>query len=95
MRGILHLVIAKLRKDTTEGTLLVLKGTMIMVAENFLTLDTGFQLVNVNTQILNEKATDNNGKIRVKAGDEITVHGSVTDGFFDSNKLIATRVIEK
>ena len=62
---------------------------------HFLTLDTGFQLVDVSTQVLNEKASDNKGKIRVKAGDKITVHGSVTDGLLDSNKLIATRVIEK
>lgn len=86
--------VVKLRKATLEGRQLALKGKVTMVAKDFLTLDTGYQLIDVSTQAINGQAITEDKKVTVKVGDKITVLGAVTDGFLDSNKLMASQIIE-
>lgn len=84
-----------LRKATLEGTQLVLTGKITSLMRNWLVLDTGYQLLTVSTQGIGRNSTDDpipDEIKKLKIGNQIRIFGAVTDGFMDSDKLIASRI---
>lgn len=84
-----------LRKATLEGTQLVLTGKITSLMKDWLVLDTGYQLLTVSTQGIGRNSTDDpipDEIKKLKIGNQIRIFGAVTDGFMDSDKLIASRI---
>lgn len=90
--------IVDLRKATLNGTRLILNGKITLIAPNLITIDTGYQLIDVSTQGIGTSSTAEPIPAaikKLKVGDFVTVSGAITDGFTDSNKLIANRVTKR
>lgn len=85
-------VIRKLRKATVEGSGVVITGKIIGTAPNFLTIDTGYQVFDVTTAVINGNPTTNLKSLKLEKGDTVTVYGAITDGFVDSGKIVASNL---
>ena len=84
-----------LRKATLEGTQLVLTGKVTSLSKNSLVLNTGYQLLTDSTQGIGPDSIDDPVPAEIRnltIGDQIRIFGAVTDGFMNSDKLIASKV---
>ncbi|MDB2674038.1 DNA mismatch repair protein MutH [Akkermansiaceae bacterium] len=87
--------VVDLRKATLEGTQLVSAGKVTSLTKNALVLNTGYQLLTVSTQGIGRDSTDDPVPAEIRKlmiGDQIRIFGALTDGFMDSDKLIASKV---
>lgn len=69
-------------------------GTVTGINDRDFTLDTGYQIVTVNTTQLGEDAFDDEGDVQVALGDRVAVRGALSDGYFAASSLLATAVVE-
>lgn len=88
-------VITKLRQASANGTGLALTGAIVFTAEKLMTIDNGVQIFDVSTELLPEDAFDKEGELQLKVGDKVTAYGTITDGFVDARKFVATKVIKR
>lgn len=87
--------IIDLRKATLEGSQLILTGKITSLKRDSLVLDTGYQSLIVSTQGIGRSSTSDpipEAIRKLKVGDKVRISGAVTDGFMDSDKLIASKV---
>lgn len=71
-----------------------LQGTVKSTGQDQMTVDTSLQTFTVNTGALPENAFDNEGSVRIEAGDRVKVHGTFSDGFGKTSTLTAVTVEE-
>lgn len=69
-------------------------GTVAGINGKDFVLDTGYQIVTVNTSLLSEDAFDNEGAVQISVGDKISATGKLSDGYFAASSLDATSILE-